>query len=65
MKKAQTTLIVLSFGLALILYLFDQTKFVYVTDGQTVQIYPVAFLALIGAWLLIRALTKKEQANNL
>ena len=58
MKKTQTLLIVLSFGLALMLYILDMTKFVHVADGTTIQIYPAAFFALIGLWLLIRAFTK-------
>lgn len=59
MKKTQTTLISLSLGLALILYLFDLTRFVYVAVGRTIQIYPAAFFALLAVWLLIRAFTKK------
>jgi len=60
MKKTQTTLIILSFGLALILYLLDMTKFIYAAGGLNIQIYPAAFFALLGIWLLIRASTKKQ-----
>ena len=60
MKKTQTTLIILSFASALILYLFNLTKFVYAVDGRTIQIYPAAFFGLTGVWLLLRALIKKR-----
>ena len=60
MKKTQIPLIVLSFGLALSLYLLDLTKLVYSAGELNVNIYPAAFFALLGAWLLMRAFTKKQ-----
>jgi len=62
MKKTQTTLIILFFGLALVLYLLDLTKYVYTIGARTVQVYPATFFLLLGVWLLIRAFIKK-QAN--
>jgi len=60
MKKTRISLIVLSFGLALSLYLLDLSKFAYSVGELNVKIYPAAFFALLGAWLLIRAFTKKQ-----
>lgn len=60
MKKSHIPLIALSFGLALSLYLLDLTKFVYTAGKLSVKIYPAAFLTLLGAWLLMRAFTKKQ-----
>lgn len=60
MKKTRISLIVLSFGLALSLSLLDLSKFAYSVGELQVNIYPAAFFALLGAWLLIRAFTKKQ-----
>ena len=64
MKKTQITLAAVSFGLALIFYLLDQTKFVYAFSGRSIQIYPVAFFALLGLLLLIRMATKNKHAES-
>jgi hypothetical protein len=60
MKKTRISLIVLSFGLALSLYLLDLTQFAYRVGELHVNIYPAAFFALLGAWLLVRAFMKKQ-----
>lgn len=60
MKKTRISLIVLSFGLALSLSLLGLSKLAYSVGELQVKIYPAAFFALLGAWLLIRAFTKKQ-----
>ena len=54
MKKIQHTLVLVSFGLAFLLYLLDLTKITTKTGGVTIHLYPVAAFALLGLVLLWR-----------
>ena len=58
MKKTQLTLVLGCFGLAVLLSLLDLFKITTSAGSVSIQIYPAAGLALLGALLLWRTLKK-------
>lgn len=60
MKKSRSALIALSLIAAFALYMLGVTQYTYHLGSLTIQIYPAAFLGLLGLWMLIRPAIKSH-----
>ena len=60
MKKSRIALVTISFVAALGLYALGATQYTYHVGNMNVQVYPAAFLSLLGLWMLIRPALKSH-----